>query len=135
MNNQLAAYLWGFLIPGYLFTVAIETPVLIVGLSRPHPLRHRIAAGIWLNACSYPIVVLTLPSLMGLDSRWYLWVAEIFAPVIECALFAAAYHTPALTRANRIQDMITVILANLASFLLGLWFTSHGWLTGWGANG
>lgn len=119
--------LWAFLPRGYLITVAIETPVLLVGLSRTHSWRRRVAAGFWLNACSYPIVVIVLPALLGLESPFYLPVAETFAPVCECTLFALAFHTAALSRRNRIQDLITITLANLSSFLGGLWLASHGW--------
>ncbi len=120
--------LWAFLPYGYLITVAIETPVLLVGLSRPHSWRRCVAAGIWLNACSYPIVVIVLPALLGLEPRWrYLTVAEIFAPVCECTLFALAFHTAALSRRDRLQDLITITLANLCSFLGGEWLGHHGW--------
>jgi hypothetical protein len=57
-------YLWHFVLVGYVLTVAIETPVLLIGLSRRHGLARRLFAGVWLNACSYPIVVLALPVLI-----------------------------------------------------------------------
>jgi hypothetical protein len=113
------AYLWTFLLRGYLFTVAVETPVLLVGLSRPHSWRRRIAAGIWLNACSYPIVVLSLPLLLP-DRTAYLIVAETFAPLIEASLFALAFHTRVMARRDRVRDWIAVILANLCSFGAGI---------------
>jgi hypothetical protein len=121
MQQMTPAELWYFLPRGYLFSIAVETPVLLIGLSRRHNLGRRLFAGIWLTACSYPIVILVLPMLMGSLPDWqYLTVAETFAPVSECALFAAAfYHRGDPTRANRIQDMITIILANLASFGFG----------------
>jgi hypothetical protein len=122
MNDLTPYQLWHWLLPGYLFTVAIETPILLVGLSRPHTWRRRLAAGFWLNACSYPIVVIALPALMGMEPRWrYLAVAEVFAPVAECALFAAAFHTPTMRRADRVRDLCVITLANLASFLIGEW--------------
>ena len=75
---------------GYLMTIAIETAVLVLLLSRRHPMRVRIFAGIWLSACTYPVVWLVLPEL--LEERWlYLLVAETFAPVAECALFWFAF--------------------------------------------
>jgi hypothetical protein len=121
--------LWGFLPRGYLITVAIETPVLLVGLSRTHSWSRRVVAGFWLNACSYPIVIIVLPALLGTNSPAYLPVAETFAPVCECTLFALAFHTAALSRRDRIQDLITITLANLASFLGGMWLAHIGWLT------
>jgi hypothetical protein len=113
-------YLWHFLLPGYLLTIAIETPILLIGLSRPHSLGRRLFAGIWLTACTYPIVVLVLPLL--LQERWvYLLVAETFAPVAECALFAAAFHAGSnLQGSSRIRDLLVITLANLASFGIGL---------------
>ena len=50
--------LWRFLPFGYLLTIAIETPILLFGLSPHHPKRRRLLAGVWLTACTYPIVVL-----------------------------------------------------------------------------
>jgi hypothetical protein len=106
---------WVFLVVGYLFTIAIETPVLLVGLSPQHPLKHRLAAGVWLTACTYPIVILVLPRLFQSDYRIYLAIAETFAPVVECLLFRAAFGP--LTHPWR--DLATVTVANLASFGLG----------------
>ena len=84
-----AQHLWSFLPWGYALTVALELPVLLVGLSPRHPLPRRIFAGFWLTACTYPIVVLVLPPLVW--ARWgettYLIVAETFAPAAECLLF------------------------------------------------
>lgn len=120
--------LWVWLPIGYLFTFSVETPVLLVGLSRPHSWRRRVAAGVWLNACSYPIVVLVLPVLLGLEPRWrYLAVAETFAPVCECLLFTLAFHTAAISRRDRVRDWIAITLANLSSFLLGELFHNLGW--------
>jgi hypothetical protein len=74
--------LWRFLIPGYLLTILIETPVLLIGLSKRHSIKRRLIAGVWLTACTYPIVVLVLPPLFVNTSRaGYLVVAETFAPV------------------------------------------------------
>ena len=129
MNGLTPQQPWEFFPRGYLVTVAIETPVLLIGLSRPHSWRRRVAAGIWLNACSYPVVTLAMPVLIGVVPWWrYLLVAEIFAPVCECTLFALAFHTKEMSRADRVRDLITITLANLASFLTGLWLTSHDWL-------
>ena len=84
---------WQFLLYGYLVTVFIEGLVLLPGLSARHPLIRRLFACVWLNACSYPVVVLVLPHLLNADDHYaaYLWVAEIFAPVAECVLFWAAF--------------------------------------------
>ena len=72
--------LWRFLLIGYPFTILIETPVLLLGLSQRHSIKRRIFAGVWLTACTYPIVVLVMPLMFGGVSRAiYLVVAETFA--------------------------------------------------------
>ena len=84
--------LWRFLPLGYLFSILIETPVLLIGLSKRHPIKRRLFAGVWLTACTYPIVVLVMPLVLAGASRAiYLVIAETFAPVAECALFWFAY--------------------------------------------
>jgi hypothetical protein len=116
-----AADLWRFLPIGYLFTVLIETPILIIGLSPRHSLRRKLLCGIWLNACSYPIVVLVLPLMLARFSRGvYIAGAETFAPVSECALFWAAFGSrDELGRRSMWRDFGAIIVANLASFLIG----------------
>ncbi|HJP94820.1 MAG TPA: hypothetical protein VJ875_22855 [Pyrinomonadaceae bacterium] len=107
--------LWRFLPFGYLLTIAIETPVLFFGLSPQHSKRRRIFAGIWLTACTYPIVVLVLPLLLVNHSRaFFLLIAEVFAPVAECALFWLAFGKKATWR-----DFGVIVIANLASFVMG----------------
>lgn len=121
MNDASPERLWAFLPIGYLLTVLIETPVLMAGLSSRHPLRRRFAAGLWLTACTYPIVVLVLPTAMHDASRAaYLWVAETFAPGAECALFYFAFlhNTPTLD-GRTLRDMAAIVVANLASFGIG----------------
>jgi len=113
--------LWHFLPLGYLFTVAIETPILWFLLSPRHPKRHRVLAGLWLTACTYPIVTLVLPLLMENYSRaTYLLVAETFAPVAECILFWLAFGSAAeVGKKSMWRDFGAIVIANLASFLLG----------------
>ena len=107
--------LWRFLPIGYLLTIFIETPILFVGLSPHHSKRRRILAGLWLTACTYPIVVLVLPLLLIDYSRGlFLLVAEIFAPVAECLLFWLAFGKEA-----RWRDFTVIAVANIASFLVG----------------
>jgi hypothetical protein len=120
MGETTPTDLWHFLPVGYLFTVLIETPVLLVGLSPRHSFRRKLFAGVWLNACSYPVVILVLPLVMASTSRGtYLWVAEIFAPVCECTLFYLAFGDRTAGRAAMWRDFATIVLANLASFLGG----------------
>jgi hypothetical protein len=114
--------LWEFLPVGYLFSIAVETPVLLVGLSRRHSLGRRLFAGVWLTACTYPIVILVMPQLIdpGRDRWLYLLVAETFAPVAECALFWLAFGSrQEAFRPSMWRDLAAITLANLASFGLG----------------
>ena len=115
--------LWRFLPIGYLLTIAIETPILLVGLSSEHSKQRRVLAGIWLTACTYPIVILVLPLfLMERFPTLYLVIAEIFAPVAECLLFWLAFDGQAKWR-----DFIAIVLANLASFVVGELLNAWGW--------
>ena len=121
--------LWRFLPLGYLLTILIETPILIVGLSRRHPLKRKVLTGVWLTACTYPIVVLVLPVLFAQQSRtFYLLVAETFAPLAECILFWLAFGVREEARKSSMwRDFIAIILANLASFGVGEVFNMYGW--------
>ena len=121
--------LWRFFPFGYLFSILIETPILIIGLSRRHSIKRRLFAGVWLTACTYPIVVLVMPLAFANASRViYLIVAETFAPVAECILFWLAYgETEQLGKASMWQDFAAIIIANLASFLGGEVLNAYGW--------
>ena len=121
--------LWRFLLIGYPFTILIETPVLLLGLSQRHSIKRRIFAGAWLTACTYPIVVLVMPLMFANVSRTiYLIVAETFAPVAECLLFWLAYgKAEELGKRSMWQDLATIVIANLASFLGGEVLNAYGW--------
>ena len=121
--------LWRFFPLGYLLSILIETPVLLIGLSKRHPIRRRFLAGVWLTACTYPIVVLVLPLALASVSRAkYLVVAETFAPVAECILFWFAYgETEQVGKASMWRDFGAIVLANLASFLGGEVLSAYGW--------
>jgi hypothetical protein len=112
-------YLLGWMPIGYLVTVAIEAPILFFGLNPKYAWKTRLFAGFWLTACTYPIVWLVLPFWLDADNNWefYIVVAEIFAPLAECFLFDMTIGEPK----NRVRDWLTIITANVASFLLGLW--------------
>lgn len=113
-------YLRAMLI-GYVITIAIETSVLMVLLSRRHSIRVRLFAGVWLTLCTYPVVWLVLPPLFAPDQRgWYLLVAETFAPLAEVMLFWLAFNRwlprdPLATG----RDTLAIVVANLCSFGLG----------------
>ena len=120
MNRSLAE-LWMFLPFGYLLTVAIEIPVLLIGLSPTHPWKQKLLAGLFLTACTYPIVVFVLP--LTVEHWWgrslYFLIAEVFAPLAECLLFRLAYPIP-VSRSAAIRDMVAIVAANLSSFLIGM---------------
>jgi hypothetical protein len=121
--------LWRFLTLGYLLSILIETPVLLVGLSSRHSMSRRLFAGIWLTACTYPIVVLVLPLVLAARSRSaYLIVAETFAPVAECVLFWLAFgDAREVGKASMWRDFAAIVAANLASFLGGEVLNSYHW--------
>ena len=127
-TNMSPSELWRFLPLGYLLTIAIETPVLVVGLSRRHPVRRRLLAGVWLTACTYPIVALVLPLVFVNSSRnVYLLAAEVFAPVMECLLFWMAFGSKDSTKTFW-RDFVVIVIANLASFAAGEVLNHWQWL-------
>ena len=121
--------LWRFLPLGYLLSISIETPILLIGLSRRHQLKRRFLAGLWLTACTYPIVVLVLPlALANISRTTYLVVAETFAPVAECILFWLAYgESGEVGKRSMWQDFTSILVANLASFGAGEVMNAYGW--------
>jgi hypothetical protein len=131
-SKMSPAELWRFLLIGYPFTILIETPILLIGLSSRHSLKRRLFAGVWLTACTYPIVVLVMPLLFAHSSRTlYLTVAETFAPVAECVLFWGAYgNSEELGKRSMWRDFATIVIANLASFIGGEVMAAYGWF-GW----
>ena len=123
MDSDWIAQLWAFLPLGYLITIALETPVLLIGLSSQHSIARRIGCGLWLTACTYPMVVLVFPVLIWpqFGHTVYTIVAEIFAPLAECLLFRAAFRNDNGTTTATWRDHIAIVVANLTSFLVGVW--------------
>lgn len=109
------------LVVGYLLTVSIETPILLLGLARNRPWRDRLLAGFGLTAITYPVVILVIPALLGPAApRWLYWLlAETFAPLAECVAFKLAF--PAVTA----RETGVIVIANLASFGAGAWGLSR----------
>jgi len=121
--------LWHFLPLGYFFSILIETPVLLVALSPRHSFKRKLLAGVWLTACTYPIVTLVLPLIFVDSSRTvYLLVAETFAPVGECILFWLAFgEWSEVGGASMWRDFAAIVVANLASFSAGEILNNHHW--------
>ena len=93
-------------------------------------MRIRLFAGIWLTACTYPIVAVVLPSVIDVvnDRLRYLIVAESIAHFGECLLFYLAFgRAEPRTRRALVQDMVAVFTANWASFTLGEVANVMGW--------
>lgn len=118
-----------FLPLGYLFTVLIEAPILIFGLSRSLTFRQRFFAGFWLTACTYPIVVLVLPILFAdVPRAYYLLVAETFAPVAECVLFWFAFRSQLDNSIKtKLRNFGVITIANLMSFTIGEVMNATRW--------
>jgi hypothetical protein len=121
--------LWYFLPIGYLTTILIETPVLLIGLSPKLSLKQRLACGAWLTACTYPVVILVLPALLLDYSRvFYLIVAETFAPAAECFLFWLAFRGKNLfAMKDWLRSFAAIVVANLASFGIGEILNVYEW--------
>jgi hypothetical protein len=122
-------YLWYFLPIGYLTTILIETAILIFLLTPKLSLKQKILCGIWLTACTYPIVVLVLPPLLMEYSRaLYLIVAETFAPAGECLFFWLAFRGDNdFARNDWIRSFVAITVANLASFGIGEILNYYRW--------
>jgi hypothetical protein len=131
-QNLTLGELWLFLPLGYLLTILIETPILVVGLPSQLTLRQKLLCGVWLTACTYPIVVLVLPTLFFGASRWqYLAVAETFAPVAECGIFWLAFRAKHLLEtAGWVRSFVAIVMANLISFAVGEILNYNSWF-GW----
>jgi hypothetical protein len=121
--------LWSFLLVGYAISIAVETPILMLGLSSEHPFLRRFLAGLWLTACTYPIVILVMPHWFT-SRAVYLAVAETFAAVAECLLFLAAFGWQGRPWRGVIRDCSVIVVANLASFGVGEWLRLEGWFEG-----
>ena len=129
LTTSQPSELWYFLPLGYAVTVAIEAPVLILGLSKTLSLKQRLFAGLWLTACTYPVVVLILPILLSSSPRGlYLLVAETFAPVAECALFWLAFRERAGAGLGmKLRNFAVIIVANILSFVIGELLNATRW--------
>jgi hypothetical protein len=125
--------LLAFLIPGYLTTILIEAPILLLCLSARHAIREKAIAGVMLTACTYPIVVLVLPELLWRPFGYvtYISLAETFAPLAEIVIFYFIWIRRLSGTARHVdtmRDFAAIVAANLASWLGGGLFI--GWVAG-----
>ena len=106
---------------GYGLGIAVEAPILLVFLSRRHTWKQRLFAGVWLTACSYPIVYMAMPAipLISQSRGLYGVVAETFAAASECAIFWWAFDRRVSGRREIARNCLVIIAANVASFLAG----------------
>jgi hypothetical protein len=122
--------LWRWVPLGVVLTVALELPVLLVGLSPwmrsrwraapPHPtVGQRCAAAVWLTAVTYPIVAVALPLVLWPRAPYaiYVGVAEAFAITGECLLYRTVWGG---TR----SDLVVVAMANVVSATVGMLVTA-----------
>lgn len=122
MTTTDPAFICYALTAGYLLGIAVETPFLLLGLSKTHPLKRKLLSGIWLTACTYPFVAVVIPCFIDPVSQQILYksVAEVFAPAAECALFWFAYHNRGkFFKGQLCRDCAAIVVANLASFGAG----------------
>ncbi len=128
-QNTSFSFLWLFFPIGYLTTILIETPVLVALLPSKISFRQKLACGIWLTACTYPVVVLVLPAAMeNFDRFWYLLVGELFAHFGECVIFWLAFRgREDFTNRDWIRSFAAVLLANFASFSIGEVLNYYHW--------
>jgi hypothetical protein len=117
---------WSFLPIGYCISVAVETPILMIGLAPAHSLRQRALAGLWLTACTYPFFILVMPFWFS-SRETYLAVGEVLVAVTESALFLGAFGWQDRRWAARGRNCGAIVLANLASLGVGEWMRMAGW--------
>jgi hypothetical protein len=106
-------------------TVLLEGLVLWFALAQHHSPRTRLFAAAWLSSCTLPLVHFGFPALRswGVSNVTWVAVAEVFAPLAECALFvvvvAPATSGAAAHTATR-RDLAAIVVANVVSFSAGL---------------
>ena len=100
-----------------LLTLAIEVPIVAVGLARWYrvPTVRGAPIAVGASVLTHPVVWFVLPSWLvpALGSPGSLLIAEGFACVAEAGLFWLA------TRRDPVGLLLLSVIANLASFTLG----------------
>lgn len=111
------------LLLGYGLAIAVEVPILVAFLSRRFSVSEALLAGVWLQTCTYPVVAWVFPCIPWLaqSPALYFLVAETFAPLAEALLLYLCLqrHRPR-DWASNMRDYSAVVLANAASFVVGL---------------
>ncbi len=107
---------WQLFLQGLVLSIAIECPILAMGLSPQHPLKHRLATGVWLTLCTYPIVFLVLPSLLYpyIPYKTFVLIAETIVITCEWGLFIS------VTAHYAWRDLLAILIANIASIAAGI---------------
>lgn len=109
-----------------LLTLAIEIPIVAVGLGRWYrvPAVRGVAMAAGASLLTHPVAWFLLPGVLAPTLGWpgYLLIAEGFAWLVEAGIFWLA------TRRDPVGLLLLSLGANLASFtaggllrLLGLW--------------
>jgi hypothetical protein len=108
-RNTCRSMNFGCFLPiGYLITILVETPILlVVFLQKSHSSKNCYAA-FWLTACTYPIVVLVLPAIFFDQSRaLYLTVAETFAPSESASCFGLRFESRVFSTLEIGRDVLS----------------------------
>lgn len=113
--------------------VLVQTPVLALGLSRPHTWEVRLLAGGWLSACTVPLLMLVVPYLpeQGWSLAWGLVefrttvcqpqvaAGGCLAAVAQATLFYFAFdRDEPLASLHVTQDLAAVLVAFAAPIVL-----------------
>ncbi len=106
----------------FLITVAVEAPLATLLLRRCEPRLPRLLLLIlFANLASHPAVWFIFTQLLLVGTPEYLLVAETWAIACEAVFYWAAVRDVPVRRA-----IVTSLVANLGSFLVGLIMTA-GW--------
>lgn len=112
---------------GYGLSLLIEGCFLGLCLSRRHARRERITATVWLTSCTYPLVAVFFPLMLGsLGRATVLLMAESYAALAEALLFTWAYDRSA-PLPERLRNAAVIVAANLTSFGYGEILQRAGW--------
>ncbi len=109
---------------GYILSLVVELPVLILALSASYKLIEKVLAGLWLTACTYPAVSWLFSGFIQ-EPVLLTFVREAYAAFGEAFLFWLAFVKLAGRTCLR-RDILVVILANVLSFLFGELLKSTG---------